>query len=234
MKYGWKRDAPDGRDHKLMVARDGLVLPTAHDLTAAFPPPMDQGQWGTCTAHGVTAALRYNLINTDRPDAQLSRAQLYWESGIIEGDTGDNGRQIRDVIKAAAAGVAAEGDWDYFRVGHAPPRLEAVCRATEYMRVGSDRQAINTAIFVGHPVVIGVTVFKSFESEEVAATGRVPMPKHGESEVGGHCMLLGGYDEQYDLVLNSWGPAWGSGGYCYLPRGYVEKYGSDLWTIYSD
>lgn len=214
----------------------GLVLPASHDLTGAFPPPMNQGPYGTCTAHGVTAALRYNLINRDAPDVELSRAQLYWDSGVLEGDTSDVGRQIRDVIKAAASkGAAREELWGYDKVGQEPPAeiyADALRHAAlGYARVETDRESINTAIFIGHPVIIGIPVFKSFESEEVAATGRVPMPRAGETEIGGHCMLLGGYDPESDLVLNSWGPEWGAGGYCYLPRGYVEKHGSDLWTI---
>lgn len=240
MKYGWIKDAVDERDHKMkLAAPDDLVLPDAHDLTAAFPPPMDQGQYGTCTAHGVTAALRYNLINRDLADLPLSRAQVYWDSGVIEGNTADVGRQIRDVIKAVASrGAAMEKLWGYEKIGVQPDEsiyVDALRHeALEYASVDADRASINAAIFVGHPIIIGIPVFKQFESDEAAATGVIVMPGALDTEIGAHCMLLGGYDPQHDTVLNSWGPSWGFGGYCRLPRGYVEKYGSDLWTIYAD
>ena len=244
--YGYIRDARDDRDHKLTLAAPGgeLLVPDAHDLTAMFPPVMDQGQFGTCTAHGVTAAIRYNLINSDRGDVPLSRAQLYWDSGVIEGNTSDVGRQIRDVIKAIATkGAAREELWGYDKVGlQPPPELYADAikhEALEYCRIVNaageiDRASINTAIFVGHPVIIGIPVYKAFESDEVAETGIVPMPGALETEIGMHCMLMGGYDLQHDRVMNSWSASWGQAGYCSLPRGYLEKYGSDFWTILAD
>lgn len=240
-KYGWIKDAPDNRDHKFKLPAPGneLVMPETHDLTGFFPPVMNQGQFGTCTAHGVTAAFRYNRINNDYEDIPLSRAQLYWDSGVIGGDTNDTGRQIRDVIKSITSkGVAREELWGYEKVGvEPPPSIYEDARshfATEYQRVDVDRISINTAIFIGHPVIIGIPVYKQFESDEAAATGVIRMPSFGDTEIGEHCMLLGGYSPGADRVMNSWGTGWGDAGYCSLPRGYVEKYGSDLWTIFMD
>jgi C1A family cysteine protease len=237
--YGYIKDEPDERDHMMLAAPPSLVVPDAHDLTAAFCPVMDQGQYGSCTAHGVTAAIRYNLINSDRGDIPLSRSQLYWDSGALEGNTGDVGRQIRDVIATVAAkGTAREELWGYDKIGQQPtPDVYADAikhEALEYQRVTVDRASINTAIFVGHPIVIGIPVFKAFESDEVAATGRVPMPAFGETEIGSHCMLMGGYDPAWDKIMNSWSETWGAAGYCFLPRGYLEKYGSDLWSVLMD
>lgn len=237
--YGYRRDDLDGRDHLFKAARhDGLVIPREHNLTAAFPPPMNQGQYGTCTAHAVVAAVRYNLINTGRPDVDLSRSQLYWDAGVAEGNTDDVGRQIRNVIKVAATnGIALDEVWPSSNVGcDPPPEVYADAlkhEALEYCRVETDREAINTALFVGHPVIIGIPVFKQFESDEAAATGNVTMPKAFETEVGMHAMLLGAYGA-YDTVLNSWGADWGHNGYCYIANGYLEKYGSDFWTILMD
>jgi C1A family cysteine protease len=237
--YGCLLDIEDERDKKYLfrvAAPDLLVLTSSHALSPWFPPAMNQGQYGTCTAHGATAALRYDLIVNDLPDLLLSRSQPYWDAGVIEGDTADVGRQIRDMLKAIAAkGACLESEWGYDMVGHEPPQevYSSALRhaAIEYCRVPVDRASINTAIYVGHPVIIGVPVFASFESDEVAETGFVPMPKANETEVGMHCMLMGDYDPQYDNVLNSWGAGWGQAGYCKLPRGYLEKYGSDFWTI---
>jgi Papain family cysteine protease len=236
--YGCIRDdEDDGRDHKFSVAApDPLVLTNSHALSQWFPPPLNQGSYGTCTAHGTTAALRYDLIVNDLPDLLLSRSQPYWDAGVIEGDTGDVGRQIRDMLTAIATkGAALESDWGYDKIGQQPPPEVYASAlkhlAIEYCRVPVDRLSINTAIFVGHPVIIGVPVFQSFESDEVAETGFVPMPKTGEMEVGLHCMLLGDYDPEYDTILNSWGADWGQSGFCKIPRGYLEKYGSDFWAI---
>ena len=230
-------DGDKGRDHKFGATYSGLVLPVAHDLTAWFPPPMDQGQYSSCTVHAVTAAMRFNWINNDLPDIPLSRSQLYFDSGLLEGNTGDVGRQIRDVVKSAAQqGIAPEAVWPYDRLAEAPsPEAYAEAikhEALEYQRVDVDRTAINTAIFVGHPVIIGIPVFKQFESDEAAETGIIQMPAALETEIGMHAMLLGAYGDR-DRVLNSWG-LWGDKGYASFPNEYIPKLGSDLWCVFEN
>lgn len=63
----------------------------------------------------------------------------------------------------------------------------------------------------GYPFVFGFTVYESFESEQVAQTGIVPMPAPGETVVGGHCVVAVGYDDSKRtfIIRNSWGTGWG-------------------------
>jgi hypothetical protein len=77
----------------------------------------------------------------------------------------------------------------------------------------------------------------SGSSSTRASTGRVPMPAHGESQVGGHAVLAVGYDEDARrfLVRNSWGTGWGQAGYFTMPYAYLlnSDLADDLWTIRS-
>ena len=60
----------------------------------------------------------------------------------------------------------------------------------------------------GFPFVIGFQVYQSFESDQVASTGIVPMPDvNNEQLLGGHAVLVVGYDDsnQWFIVRNSWG-----------------------------
>lgn len=52
-------------------------------------------------------------------------------------------------------------------------------RISEYHRI-IDLPALKSALAENLPVVIGFTVYESFESEHVAQTGIVPVPKRGE------------------------------------------------------
>ena len=85
------------------------------------------------------------------------------------------------------------------------------------------------------PVIIGISVYDSFESSEVEQGGIVPMPGTNEEMVGGHCMLAVGYGQKpgYFTVRNSWGGAWGDKGDCYIPEAYLgsTSLGSDYWLI---
>jgi C1A family cysteine protease len=61
------------------------------------------------------------------------------------------------------------------------------------------------------------------------------MPQQGETVVGGHAVLAMGYDDakRVFLVRNSWGPAWGDGGYFYMPYAYLldDNLSDDFWTV---
>jgi C1A family cysteine protease len=85
------------------------------------------------------------------------------------------------------------------------------------------------------PVVFGFSVYESFESDEVAKTGTVLMPDKSEQLLGGHAVVLCGYDDETKrfLVRNSWGEEWGQAGYFTLPYEYVTdpNLASDFWVV---
>lgn len=77
----------------------------------------------------------------------------------------------------------------------------------------------------------GFTVYSSINN--VGSDGVVPMP--GGTVVGGHAVLLTGYDDSRQLFKfkNSWGSSWGNRGYGYLPyRYYLTGQMRDNWSIY--
>ena len=61
------------------------------------------------------------------------------------------------------------------------------------------------------------------------------MPAKTESVLGGHAVLIAGYDDatQRFLVRNSWGTNWGMTGYFTIPYAYFTnpKLASDLWVV---
>ena len=87
----------------------------------------------------------------------------------------------------------------------------------------------------GYPFEFGFTVYESFESQEVAQTGVVPMPQQTEKVLGGHAVMAVGYDDaqQRIIVRNSWGTSWGQQGYFTMPYAYLTNHqlSSDFWTI---
>jgi C1A family cysteine protease len=97
----------------------------------------------------------------------------------------------------------------------------------------------------GFPFVMGFTVYESFESDQVAQTGIVPMPSHYEQVLGGHAVLCCGFDDasQRFYVQNSWGTEWGMSrtpgsadrGFFTMPYAYLlsSSLSSDFWTIRS-
>src|SRR6185369_4893812 len=94
--------------------------------------------------------------------------------------------------------------------------------------------AMKGCLAAGNPIVIGFAVYESFESDQVARTGVVPMPKKREQMLGGHAVLIVGYTSSTRrfLVRNSWGTEWGQAGYFTIPFGYYldDNLADDLWT----
>ena len=68
-------------------------------------------------------------------------------------------------------------------------------KALQYMSIAHNLDQMRGCLASGFPFVFGFSVYSSFESPEVAATGVVPMPAPDESIVGGHAVMAVGYDD---------------------------------------
>lgn len=222
----------------------GSLLPVAATTRSIYSPPVrDQGELGSCTANAGCAAAGYLYHRlTGRPDPMFSRLDLYATTRELEGTplTEDSGCEVRDVFKAMARwGVCFERTWPYRveKFDRHPSRaatIEAMRhQALRYLRCGSLAD-IKHSIAGGHPVIGGFQCYDSLESEEVGATGDVPVPGPDEAAIGGHCVLFVGYDDDAHMVefQNSWGLSWGRSGYGRLPYEFFERaLADDFWTI---
>jgi C1A family cysteine protease len=243
-KYTLKQDREDLRD---LHFTSGTFRTTAHlpkevDLRQALSPIVDQGQLGSCTANAIASGLReYLLLKDEQPLTRLSRLFLYWCERDLEGTIGeDSGAMIRDGFKILQkVGVCPEADFPYdiSKFTQSPTQTmvqdASPFRITSYHRVTTQAQ-LKASLAEGLPVVIGIKVYDSFESYDVAKTGMVPVPKSGENFLGGHAVLVVGYKiikrKLHYIVRNSWGEDWGDKGYCYIPSTFFSKYVMDMWT----
>jgi C1A family cysteine protease len=243
-KYLLKKDPQDLRDKVYRSEyKDATKLPASVDLRSFTSPVVDQGQLGSCTANAIVSGLReYLELKNGSPLTRLSRLFLYWHERSIEGTVEqDSGAYIRDGMKVLQSiGCPPETDFPYDTskfTDKPSDQAEADAGAykiNEYHRV-MDFSAMQVALAGGNPVVLGISVYSSFESQLVAQTGKVPLPKRGEQLLGGHAVLAVGYKKigrtLYAIVRNSWGTGWGDQGYFYLPKTFFDKgYVSDMWT----
>jgi C1A family cysteine protease len=257
-RYGWIPDLPDARDHLFAAPMAALgPLPASVDLRAESPVTVyDQGRIGSCTANAISGAFEFELLKQKLGDFMPSRLFIYYNERAIEGHVQtDSGAMIRDGIKVVAGlGVCSEDLWPYDDTAPATPggswpagaaagekpSAAAYTAATRsqalaYQRIAPDLSQFKGCLASGYPFVLGFTVYESFESPQVAQTGVVPMPASTEAAIGGHAVLAVGYDDGASrfLVRNSWGPAWGMGGYFTMPYAYLTDAGlsQDFWTI---
>jgi C1A family cysteine protease len=240
-RYSWRPDLPDNRDF-LYQAPVTVKIPPVVDLRSLCSPVKDQGNLGSCTANALTSAVEFLELKDKLPEAALSRLFVYYNERAAEHTTSyDSGAALRDGIKTMALyGVCLESLWPYnINVFTRKPTKAAYTQATihslvQYSRI-SALQDMKACLASGFPVVFGFTVYESFESDQVAKTGIVPMPQTNEQVLGGHAVMLVGYSDatQMMLVRNSWGSDWGISGYFQLPYAYISNnnLADDFWTI---
>lgn len=245
-KYGWIKDNRDKRD-KLFKAK--AVPPqsfTPTDLRADCATVMDQGKLGACTAFGTVEMVHFVRKKQKQQDFTPSPLFTYYTTRQIENSVNrDAGAMVRNAIKSAVLyGVVQEEKWNYditkFKVKPNPGvYAEALKHQTlKYHRINDGViRDMQQCLFEGYPFTFGAALFASFESAEVATSGIVPIPRTGEWQVGGHCMLCVGWKvldgRNYFIIQNSWGTDWGDKGFCYIPFEYMgnRKLANDFWTI---
>jgi hypothetical protein len=245
--YGWKPDLPDIHDFVYSVPNEVTAkpLPDKVNLRDQCPAVYDQGQLGSCTANAIAAAFQFDLLKQKLPAFMPSRLFIYYNERSIENTVDkDSGAQVRDGMKSVARqGVCKEIDWPYV-ASEFSVKPFAKCydwalqhRSREYHRVSRKLEDMKGCLAEGYPFVMGFTAYEAFESTEVGSNGVLNLPAAGEAVVGGHAVLVVGYDEQAQrfIVRNSWGTAWGDKGYFTMPYQYLltPDLADDFWTIRS-
>jgi len=243
--YGWMPDLPDQRD--LMYSAPMMVmkkLPAKIDLRSKCPKVYDQRQLGSCTANALGGAFEFARKKQKLKDFMPSRLFLYYNERVLNNSVNsDSGAFIRDGIKSLnTTGICPEKEWPYVitKFADKPPQkcyndaLKATIKS--YQRLtNTNLPQLQSCLSEGYPFVFGFTVYESFESQQVAQTGILPMPKPKEKVVGGHAVMAVGFDDskQAVIVRNSWGTGWGIKGYFYMPYGYITSANlcDDFWTI---
>ena len=244
-QYLLKRDDRDDRDYPYMSSRTAELPIRTNNRAKDFPEILDQGWLGSCTGYAIAAATQ-QLEHEKSPIGAyfyLNPLYLYYKEREVRGWTDfDSGANIRDGLKimkdfGCCTLSRYPEDPSQFKT---PPTPEADENAAEhkissYYRILQVSQ-LKQALSDGDLVVMGIEVYNSFESAEVARTGFVPMPDKGvEYSLGGHAVVAYDYDEingtEYIVCRNSWGKEWGDNGFFYLPMAFIGRYVTDMWVV---
>jgi C1A family cysteine protease len=217
-------------------------LPPLVDMRPQCPAVYDQGQLGSCTGNAWAGLVEFLLLKQELADFTPSRLFIYYNERVLENDTAqDAGAAISDGANVVSnEGCPNETLWPYdiAAFSEQPPKnayqdgLKHL--AFDVQQVQQDLTAMKEVLASGLPIVVGFTVYQSFESDQVTQTGIVPMPGHHEKVLGGHAVMVVGYDDSQSrfIVRNSWGTQWGQKGYFLMPYAYLTNHrlSSDFWS----
>lgn len=249
--YNHKKDILKGNEHKFTSQYhiiSSQLLPPSFDLRTSgnMPEILDQGQIGTCAGNQISNALKFCLKKEKAALLfQPSRLFIYYFTRFLEGSpvTEDTGISVKGACDSIRKyGVCSENNWGYDITKYTIEPVNQAIKAAKthincsYLLVSQDLIHIKQALFSGFPIVFGIQIYDSFESDQVAKTGIVPMPDTSkESKLGGHSISLISYNDttQTFTCANSWNSTWGQKGYFTLPYKYVldPNLSSDFWQL---
>jgi len=239
MKFNIKPSLPDERDY-IYKSDSKKILRESVDLRKWDSIIESQGALGSCGANALTNA--YELITIQKyPEyfTHLSKLFVYYNTradyGVIEED---DGIFLRDGLKAITKfGICSEELWPY-NIDNFDVRPTDVCYEDAEKRKLLKYQKLISTYYIAevlshnNPVVFGMEIYDSF-MELDGRISTVSFPSRKEKSNGGHAMCMVGYDLKKRLFLakNSFGPDWGSNGYCWIPFDYIHQEGYDVWTF---
>jgi hypothetical protein len=217
----------------------------------------NQGMRGTCVAFSSVAVREF--LTGSKTD--LSEQFLYWWCDAHDDVPEEPGTTVEMGFNGLLnAGVCLEGTWPYNpypisgNEGQGPPPTGASDEASQYkilQLIDLDENSIDelksclkgTDSFPGRPIAFSIPVYNSwFKSMAVTLSGQITMPLPGEEIVGGHAMVLVGYQDDasvpgggFFIIRNSWGKDWGENceygsGYGTIPYKYISQYCWEAFT----
>ena len=217
-------------------SNDLKIIESYIDLRSKFPEVYDQGKIGSCTANSLCSIFDYDSSNF-----KSSRLFLYYNERLINNETNiDEGASIRDGIYCLKNyGVCSEKDWAY-NITNIFVKPSDICYENakknfviEAFYISNDINTIKYWIHKNEPISLGINVYSNFMS--ASKTGFVNIPLKTDEYLGGHAVILCGFDDinKQFILRNSWGSHWGDNGYFYLPYDYItnDDLCGDLWII---
>lgn len=200
-------------------------------------PVKNQGFCSSCTAFGSLAAAEVIGKLRHKTELNLSEGQLFFKSpGFGPGSSNDKhncltGWYVDEALDyLQSTGVVSEEEFPYNledKKRELPNGWEnRVTKITGYKKL-TDHKAMKSWIHTKSPLIAGMSLHA-----DILLYGRgIYSPVLGH-EVGGHCVCVVGYSDDYGawLCKNSWSNNWGENGYFWI------KYGecgidAEMWGI---
>lgn len=247
--YGWNPSRKDINDFFYSAPRSTLVaLPSKVNLLKDSDIdylPLNQGALGSCGPHSITADLLFAALKQDGIKKVPLPSRLfiyYWTRALQNTVNSDSGVENRTMLKALAKygwcdeGLCQYTIADYRKAPGTAANEQGLARKIEsYLAVRQNLDDMKGCLAGGDGFIAGFSVYQSFESDLVERTGRVPLPRRGEKQLGGHDVWVYGYDDDAEefLFLNSYGKQWGDEGKGFLPYAYLtnQTLSGDFWTV---
>jgi hypothetical protein len=231
-------DPVDERD--LLKVAPPVELPPAASVDYR-PKIKNQFIQNSCTGYASSWMWEQILVSRGMMPMTLSPTYpWYFARKLTNTHHQDVGVTSRDIMKALNHhGDCLLENWPADRhYAQEPDKLaqtygEAL-KLPEYRRCESARDIMYSVAFEKQSVCLGLPITDAWYLPQVVETGVIPHGADLDRPLGGHMIVVMGYnDNLHDgcfIAANSWGEEWGDSGYVYLPYAYLGFTSWDAWT----
>jgi len=197
-----------------------------------FPEIVDQGNIESCVPTCISTVYYFlTMKQSNHLNFRISRLYLYYQFRRLYDDVKlDEGSTIRDCINILHKdGIVSEFLYPYIesKVFNNPSefleKYSRFCKCLGFENIS--RKVIKQKLLLDYPVLCGIKLFDSVYTDEVKNTGILSYSEEYDKILGGHCIILVGFDDskKYYRFINSWGSTWGDKGFGYLPYDYIKN-----------
>lgn len=223
------------------------ALPPAVDLSDGLPPVGNQANQSSCVGWALGYYYKTFQEREERgwdvssAQRQFSPSWIYNQRStyfcfIDAGMSYDDGLSIvRDKGAATLASFPYDPNDSCTQPSQAVTEAAWQYRAESFANIfpfegTASIGTLKALLASGEPFLVGVPIYSSFYGVTYDQPV-VPRPAPWETFYGGHAMCVVGYDDSIGgfRTVNSWGPEWGEGGYCYLSYDFVRY---DCWEAW--
>lgn len=205
-------------------------LPPAADLSRDFPEPGDQGELGSCVAWAVGYAARgyYAAVKEGRDvrdNGNLPSPSFIYHN-IRKHKNCEGGSEFLDAFRLLKGGALSLASYPYvdrcIRIDPAIRNGANDFKIRDFSAIKVRIDDIKAHIARRDPVVFGMLVADDFN---LLRGNSVYMGPPNASDIGGHAMVVVGYDDtrQAFKVINSWGRDWGDNGFGWIDYDTFKK-----------
>lgn len=237
IKFPLSPSPEDTRDFDASLLKYSTnMLPTT--FRSPKPTAKNQGKTSMCVAFAIASIKEIQEMKERGVRQLFSPAYIY---GIRDGWFEGEGMYLRDALKDLRRyGICKFEDFpmiDSFT--NIKSALNEKLHVLAPYAVGNSiksfarlktTEEIKRAIMDDGAVLMGLQVYPSFY---YPVNGVIQPLKEGEKSLGGHGMVVYGWDvidgQEYWVSDNTWGELWGDKGTCYIPIGYKPIY--EMWSV---
>ena len=183
-----------------MVLVDGTVTPLKIDNRQLAAPTDQQGNKPHCAGYSVCNWAEAVLWKRTGKLYNLDADQVYAKAKQLDGDVDGEGTYLECAIKAAIQ----LGGFETKNL-----KIDFVFNDMNQTTIDTIKMLVHRYDFVHCGLKINEGWYKCNNKNYVI--------KPSGRELGGHAVLIVGYDQQGVYIQNSWGKSWGANGFCILP-----------------